>query len=319
MKRDSVFEYIKSSGVIGITFHTSPDGDSLGSALGLLICLRKLNKRAYIISKEKIPEVFKFLPCSSEIDGMVSEVLPNTDIVIALDCGNAERLNWNSKLEERRFKVINIDHHLSNAQYGDLNFIDVGKSSVGEMIFEIAKELKLPLDKDIATCLYTSILTDTGGFRHSNTTTTTHSIVSELVGYGIELSDIYRRIYENKRYSRIKLYGKVIEKLYLCHHNKVCIMEVNKEMLKEANEGNGDTSDLISIGMEIDEVEVAALFKESDDGIKVSLRSKYDFDVRKLAELFGGGGHVKAAGLHLKKSMEEAKRIVINEIEKGLI
>jgi phosphoesterase RecJ-like protein len=318
MKRDNVIEYIKNSEIVGITFHTSPDGDSLGSALGLLIALKRLNKKAYIISKEKLPETFRFLPYSSEITGNVSQIFPNTDTVVTLDCGNVERLNWESTLENRNFRVINIDHHLSNSQYGDINYVDTTKSSVGEIIYQLVKELEVDIDKELATCLYTSILTDTGGFRYSNTTTLTHSIVGELIGTGVEFSDIYRRIYEDKKYSRIKLYGKVIQKLYL-HNSKICIMEVSKEMLKETNEGNGDTSDLISIGMNIDEVEVAVLFKESDDGVKVSLRSKYDFDVRKLAEIFGGGGHAKAAGLHLRKSMDEAKRLVINEIEKGLI
>ena len=128
-----------------------------------------------------------------------------------------------------------------------------------------------------------------------------------------------REIYEDKKFGRIKLQGKVIEKLKLYHQNKICVMEITKDMLSSVNEENGDTSDLISIGMSIDEVEVAVLFKESDEGTKVSLRSKFDYDVRKLAEIFGGGGHTKAAGLYLNKPMEEVKAIVLDAIVRGMI
>jgi phosphoesterase RecJ-like protein len=319
MEINKIIKSIEDSRVIGITFHTSPDGDSLGSALGLLLALRKLNKKAYIISKEKLPLTFDFLPCSKEIDGNVSEALPLTDIVIALDCGNTDRLNWNCNIDDLNFKLLNLDHHLSNSHYGDINYVDSSKASVGEIIYALIKELQIPIDKDIAMCLYTSILTDTGGFRHSNTTKNTHSIASELVEFDIKFSDIYRIIYEDKKYSRVKLQGKVIEKLHLYHDNKICVMEVTKDMLGSVNEENSDTSDLISIGMSIDEVEIAVLFKEGDEGTKVSLRSKFDYDVRKLAELFGGGGHTKAAGLYLKKPIEEAKLIVLSTIEKGMI
>ena len=319
MEINKLIKAVEDSRNIGITFHTSPDGDSLGSALGLLIALRKLNKKAYIISKEKLPISFDYLPCSEEVSGTVSQVLPLTDAVIALDCGNSDRLNWDCNIEKRNFILVNLDHHLSNSNYGDINYIDTSKASVGEIIYEIVNKLKIPMDKDIATCLYTSILTDTGGFRHSNTTKNTHTIAAELIEFGVKFSDVFRKIFENKTFGRIKLQGKVIEKLKLYHENKICVMEITKEMLSSVNEENGDTSDLITIGMSIDEVEVAVLFKESDEGTKVSLRSKFDYDVRKLAETFGGGGHTKAAGLYLNKPMEEVKVIVLDAIVKGMI
>lgn len=316
---DDIVKLIEKSRLIGITYHTSPDGDSLGSALALHIGLRQKRINSYIISKDKAPESFYFLPYINEVQSTSANVQPNTDCVICLDCGNTERLNGNIELINRDYVLINIDHHVSNNLYGDLNYVDIKRAAVGEIIYDLLKRLDVVLDMDICTNLYTSILTDTGGFKHSNTTAVTHSIAGELVESGIQFSEIYRKIYENKRYSRIKLYGKIIEAMFLLYNNKLCVMELKKDILRTLNEEAGDTSDLISIGMEIDEVEVAALFKETDDGTKISLRSRSNIDVRKIAEFYGGGGHSKASGIHLDKPIEEAKEIIINHIKKELI
>ena len=174
MKINEIINRIKLFKKIAITFHTSPDGDSLGSALALLIGLRKLKKEVYIISKEVIPQTFLFLPCSNEINGETSEPLKDTECVIVLDCGDFKRINANLCMQNRKFELINIDHHLSNDLYGDLNFVDTSASAVGEIVYEVLRLLDVEIDKEISTCLYTSLLTDTGSFRHSNTTAVTH-------------------------------------------------------------------------------------------------------------------------------------------------
>jgi Exopolyphosphatase-related proteins len=308
---------LMSKNLIGITFHLSPDGDSLGSALALMLGLRSFNKEVYIISKEKAPEEYGFLPSVHEIDGNTSEVKENTDCLICLDCGNIERLNLHMK--SKFYEIINIDHHLSNDKYGDINYIDTKASAVGEIIYSLLNKMNIEIDKNIAACMYTSIVTDCGSFKYSNTTSNTHSIAGDLISKGIDFSEIHRLIYENKKYDKIKLLGSVINEMYLCLDNKVCMMEVNKKMLSELNIEQADTSGIISLGLEIDQVEIAILFKEVDDGVKVSIRSKYDFDVRKIAEYFGGGGHKKASGFMVFKPLLEAKNVVINLIEKELI
>lgn len=319
MIMNDIISTIRKSNKIGVTFHLSPDGDALGSSLALMQSLKKLGKDCYIISKEKIPEVYNFLPYADEINMSIGEVLDETDCVIVLDCGNLERIAGDLKLKSKHYVLINMDHHLSNDLYGDLNFVDTNAAAVGEIIYQIIRLMGIVMDKDMATCMYTSLVTDTGGFKYSNTTSVTHTIAGDLINIGIDFSDIHRIIFENKKYERVKLYAKAIDTINLMFDNKLCVMEVTKKMLNEVGVEPSDTSDIVSIGMGIDVVEVCALLKESDGGIKVSLRSKKDLDVRKIAESFGGGGHTKAAGLFLKTSLDEAKNIIIKAVEKELI
>lgn len=316
---NSIIKKIHESKNIGITCHTSPDGDSLGSSLALLQGLLNIGKNAYIISKEPLPITFNFLPFSEKISEDLNCVLENTDTIIVLDCGNVERINANLNIQDRSYTLINIDHHISNDNYGDLNYVDTKASAVAEIIYEILNLLNVSINKEIATCLYTSILTDTGSFRHSNTTKQTHEIAGSLVSTGINFSDIHRNIFENISFERLKLHGKVIQNIRLELNNKLCIMEITKDMLKEFDLEKTDSSDIVNIGMQIDTVEVAVLIKESDDLTKVSLRSKHIVDVREIAEIFDGGGHIKAAGFSTNKSLEETKNILINVIEKELI
>lgn len=316
---NSVIEAINKSKKIGITCHVSPDGDALGSSLALMQGLLKLNKEAYIMSKEFLPETFEYLPFSNEVSKNIDHILENTDTIIVLDCGNIDRINANLELSNREYTLINIDHHLSNDLYGDINYVNTDAAAVAEIIYEILNIMHIKIDEDIAACLYTSLVTDTGSFKHSNTTDLTHKIAGYLINTGIDFSQIHRNIFENVKYSRIKLQGRVIENMYLIYDEKICIMELTQEMLNEFNINNGDSSDIISLGTKIDTVEVAILLKETEEGVKVSLRSKNIVDVRKIAEKFGGGGHVRAAGFASQKSLKEIKKIIIEDIEKELI
>lgn len=319
MSMNDILYNLEKSSVIGITFHVSPDGDSLGSALALLLGLRKLNKKVYIISRDKLPKMYSFLPGGHLINEAVSTISKGTDCVVALDCGNAERLNGEFDICRKEYTLLNIDHHLSNDLYGDINYVDTNSSAVGEIIYELLKAMGIEIDKDIATCLYTSIVTDCGSFSFSNTTSVTHSIAGDLIDTGIDFTEIHRKVYNNKEFNRIKLLGKVINNMYLKFNNKLCIMEITRKMVSGLDGDISDSSDVISIGIDIDTVEVAALFKEKDNNIKVSLRSKYEVDVRKIAENFGGGGHTKAAGFTMEGPLDEVRQIVIEHIEKELI
>ncbi len=319
MKINEIINKIKLFKKIAITFHTSADGDSLGSALALLIGLRKLNKEVYIISKEVIPQTFLFLPFSNEINGETSEPLKDTECVIVLDCGDFKRINANLTLENRKFELINMDHHLSNDLYGDLNFVDTSASAVAEIVHEVLRLLDVKLDRAISTCLYTSLLTDTGSFRHSNTTAVTHGIAGELINTGIDFSNIHRIIFENKKFEKIKFYGEVINNMTTELDGKVCIMYISKNVLEKYNLVSSDTSDVITFGASIDTVEVTALIKEAENGVKVSLRSKSLVDVSKIAEGFNGGGHIRASGFFTEGSFDDTKAKLMEILEKELI
>jgi phosphoesterase RecJ-like protein len=319
MKIDEVVSKINLFKKIAITFHTSIDGDCIGSALALLMGLRKLNKQVYIISKEVIPETFKFLSCSSEINGETIEPLEETECVIVLDCGDFKRVNADICLENKKFELINLDHHLSNEFYGDLNFVDTSASAAAEIVYEVLRLLDIKLDKDISTCLYTSLLTDTGSFRHSSTTALTHAIAGQLINTGIDFSNIHRIVFENKKFEKIKFYGEVINNMTLELDGKVCIMYIPKNIIEKYNLISGDTSDVITFGSSIDTVEVTMLIKEATDGVKVSLRSKSLVNVSKVAEGFNGGGHIRAAGFFTEANFEDTKVKLIEILEKELI
>ena len=323
MTLSQIAEYILKGKKIGITYHVSPDGDAVGSVLALLNGLKSLNKNCYVISKDSLSDNLKFLKGSEEILGNVVEATNDTDIVVVLDCGNLERVSAN--LKKFTGTIVNIDHHLSNDKYGDINYIDSNAAATAEIVFELLNLMGINFDeansviKDIGTCMYTSIVTDTGGYRHSNVTERTHKISATLKKIGVDNTFIYQSLFDNKDFSRIKLIGKALSNMQLILNGKVALLELDKAFTEDLGIDIGDTSDIISYGLQIKGVEVTLLLKEVEDGVKASLRAKSYVDVRKIAEVFGGGGHIRASGIKIKNmSMEEAKYEILNEIQKEL-
>ena len=307
---------------IGLSFHTSPDGDAIGSTLSLLNALRYIGKDAYVISRDVIPDNFSCLSFSEEIDGETTKPDKNTDLVIILDCGNVERIS--ADLSDYKGMIIDLDHHVSNENYGHINFVDSKAAATCELSYLLIKELGVDFKEKnsetiaIGSAVYTGLVTDTGSFRHSNVTKRTHTIAAELIDAGIENSKIHSSLFDNKPFEKVKLMGAVLSNIELALDNKVAILSIPKGMLESFNLPNADTSDIISIGLGIKGVEVSMMLKEVE-GTKSSLRSKNDVDVRKVAEVFGGGGHVKAAGLMQKNiDLETAKENLLQELKKEL-
>ena len=184
MTLSQIAKFILESKKIGITYHVSPDGDAVGSVLALFNALKSLNKDCYILSKDTLSDNLKFLKGSDEVTGEITEPDDETDIVVVLDCGNLERVSANFK--KFTGTIVNIDHHLSNDKYGDINYIDSNAAATAEIVFELLNLMGINFDeansviKDIGTCMYTSIVTDTGGYRHSNVTERTHKISATL-------------------------------------------------------------------------------------------------------------------------------------------
>jgi phosphoesterase RecJ-like protein len=324
MNFKAVKEEILKSKRIGLSFHTSPDGDAIGSILSLLNTLRYLGKDSYIISRDVISDNFSFLSLSNEINGDILEPKANTDLVIVLDCGNFDRISAN--LSNYNGKIINIDHHISNEKYGFINYVDVNAAATCEISYLLIKELgidfndKTDIEIAIGNAVYTGILTDTGSFRHSNVTSRTHTIASELIELGVDNSKIHSNLFDNKPFNKVKLMGSVLSNIELVLDNKVAVLQIPKGMLEDFNLINTDTSDIISVGLAIKGVEVSMLLKEVEDGVKGSLRSKNYVDVRKVAEVYGGGGHIKAAGvmqrdLDIKAAKENLLKTLKEEMQ----
>lgn len=317
---NSIAKEIMKSNNIVITFHTSPDGDSLGSANALYLGIKSLGKKCEILSKEKVKEPFSYLSSiSNEMEKEKSIPSNEVDLVIVLDCGDVKRINADLDFINRKYKIINIDHHMSNEKYGDFNYVDTTAAAVGEIIYKLLKELKVDITKEMAESMYTSILTDTGSFRHSNTTKITHNIAGDIIDTGINFSEIHRKVFDNKTFEKIKFYGKVIDTMTLeCNGNAV-FMEITKNMIEELNLQNEDTGDVLTFGNKVNSSDVTVLLKEADEGTKVSLRSKEKVDVRSIAEKFNGGGHIRAAGFLVKDDIKEIKEKLISILKEELM
>lgn len=323
MSLTNIKDILLSAKKIGITFHVSPDGDAAGSVLALYNGLKCLNKDCYILSKEPLSDNLKFLMSSEEITGDMQAPSEDTDVVIVLDCGNLERAN--ADLSNFTGTLLNVDHHLSNDMYGQENYVDTNASATAEIVFELLNLMGYKfseddeISKEIGTCIYTSLVTDTGCFRHSNVTYKTLEIASALRKIGVNNTYIYSSLFDNKDFNRIKFVGSVISRMKLVLNDKVALIELPMSLGEEFGMEIGDTSDIISYGLQIKGVEVTLLVKEVEGGAKASLRAKNDVDVRKIAENFGGGGHTKAAGVSMKGvTLTEARDKLLEKIEEEL-
>ncbi|WIV10904.1 bifunctional oligoribonuclease/PAP phosphatase NrnA [Proteiniborus sp. MB09-C3] len=303
---------------ICIVSHVNPDGDSIGSVLALGLALKRNGYRNItMLIPDEIPNNLMFLLGIDLIQKEIS--VEKIDLLIALDCGDMERIGINKALLESIDFIINIDHHVTNKGFGDINVVDPCSSSTGEMIYRFLELMKVKLDKDIATSLYVAISTDTGSFKYDNTTPVTHMIVSGLLNIGIDINLININLYQSRSIEKTNLLIASLNTLELLKHKKIALVVVTREMIRKCNATINDADIIIDFIRDIDGVEIACIIKEIDDKlIKVSFRSKNYADVSVIAKNFNGGGHVKASGCTLYSSIEEGKILILEEIEKAL-
>lgn len=320
LKSDSLREAvdkIKKSNSICLISHINPDGDSIGSLLGLGIALSHFKDKKITLAKvDEVPKKYRFLPQIDHLQKVdENEVF---DLVITLDCSDLYRLGpWKYIADSTDF-IINIDHHKSNDYFGNINIIDANMSSTGELVYYLLKEMNLDINTEIATSLYVSISTDTGSFKYDNTSPSTHEVTAELLKMGIDINRITTEVYQSKSLVKTKLLVRSLSDMEMHLDNKIGIATVTKDMIEECNATIQDVDGIIEAIRDIDGVEVACILKEvNQEEMKVGFRSKRDIDVARIAETFKGGGHKKASGCTVYKRMEEAKKEVIDEIIKA--
>ena len=311
---EKAIKLIKKSEKIYICSHVQPDGDNIGSTLALGMAIKKINKNVKVLKVDDIPSDYKFLPNVDLIKKYDKE--EDIDLFIALDSSDMERLGVGKEFAKNAKNIINIDHHITNNNFGDINIVSPSSAATGELIYEFIRQMKVDMDKNIATCLYTAISTDTGSFIYSNTTYITHLIVAELLKTGIDISYININLYQKRSMERTRLIINVLNDMEICLDGKIGIVTVTQDILKSNNAKMEDTEGIISFVRDIDSVEVACLLKEVDKNeIKVSLRSKEKIDVSKISSKFNGGGHIRAAGCTLFTEIDNAKELILKEIE----
>lgn len=304
-----------------ITSHVNLEGDSLGSQLAMANLLKSLGKEFVIFDHDRVPSHYQFLPNVNRVRNDINRQEKKFDAAIVLDCPN---LNRTGKVKEAVKKVgyiINIDHHISNENFGNINWVEKDVSSVGEMIHALYKKIGSPLTKEAALYLYIAILTDTGSFNYSNTSSATHEIVSELLGFGIAPGDISESIYQNKPLGDVKLLGKAISSLKVVFGGKVAYMVIRSNLLKATKTGPASCENFVNVARSVKGVEVAVFFREDmkqKNFFHASFRSNRDADVNKIAGYFGGGGHKKASGCAIKGSLGKVKKMVLGRIKDEL-
>lgn len=310
---------IESNDNFAILPHVSADGDSIGSSLGLLLMLRKLGKKATVLLEEEPAEVFKFMPEFSNLKIYDESIGYTFDCVIALDTGDLKRLGNRLSVFESCAETANIDHHPTNTAFAKYNYTDAGASAVAEIMWDLSKLVGVEMDADIAACLYTSIMTDTGGFRYSNTSAKTHEIAAEMIKLGVKIDKISSSVFESNTVSRLKLVGLVLNTLEMYFDNRLALISVTREMLEKASATDEDAEGLVNYAKGIMGAEVGILIKEAKDGVRVNYRSKEYVDVAQIASTLGGGGHVRAAGCTLEMGINEAKAKILDIFKKVFV
>jgi phosphoesterase RecJ-like protein len=317
----SITKAIKKFNRFLITSHVNLEGDSLGSQLAMANLLKCLGKDFVIFDDSKPPGHYRFLPHVELVRDKLDMKKGEFDAAIVLDCPNLARTGKVKKAVKSIGYIINIDHHVSNERFGNVNWIEKDASSVGEMVYKLYKKLNCGITKEIALHIYIAILTDTGSFNYSNTSGATHEIVGELLGYGIEPYDISKSVYENKTPGDIKLLAKALSSLNVIEKGKIAYIVVRKKLLKETKARESSCDNFISFARSINGVEAAVFFREDikkGNLFHVSFRSSGPMDVNKVAASFGGGGHKRASGCIMRGSLEEIKRKVLKKLKSEL-
>ena len=309
---------IKKSKNILLVSHINPDGDTLGAMCGMYnLIADNYKKYCEMVIVSKLPAVYEFLPNIQNakfIEDM--DLSREYDLVINLDVASIDRCADAKKLFDKAVNTVNIDHHETNNSYGDINIIDPFASATGEIIFEIAKELNWSIKKNSAICLYTAILTDTGGFKFSNTSSKTMNYAGELISYGVEPSYIYQKCYESQSKDMVLFQCYCINKAKFVNDDKIAYTVVYKKDLEKFNYNGDDFTDGLTEKLRaIKTTEVAFVVKELNSCTsKLSMRSK-QHDIAKVCSSFGGGGHKLAAGAVIKANVETAVKMILNELK----
>ena len=310
-----VVELIERKQRFMITSHVRPDGDGLGSGLALYCILKRLGKQADVVLRDRVPPAYTVLP-GSDLVLVQPDVTDAYDAAFIIECSDVERPGLPSL---RNQFVVNIDHHSTTVPFGDINWIDSTAAAVGEMIYNLCKALGVEVTKDIAECIYTALLTDTGSFHFSNTTERTLKIASELVRCGVEPARISQALFYSYPFSRIRLLGMVLSTIERDESGRIAWITLDRETTCQAEASEEESDGIVNHALSIDEVEAVAFFKELATGVyRVSLRSKGKSNVAKVAETFGGGGHRNAAGCRIEGSFEDIRRRVIEGLQNAI-
>ena len=299
-----------------ITSHARPDGDSIGSQLAMAYALEALGKDVRLVNADPAPQHYMEFPGLDRIEIARSVERSDADAVIVMESGDLKRTGVDGL--EGRF-TINIDHHQGNTFYGSLNWVDESAAACGEMVFDLIETLGVPLTIEIATHVYLAILTDTGSFHYSNITPKTFDVCRQLVSAGVSPAAMARRVFDQNSFGKLRLIGALLAEMDLLADGRLAAMYLNDDIMNATGTTYNDTEGLINLPLTAREIQAVVFFKLGADGdIHVSMRSKYDVDVRAIAARHGGGGHKNAAGFKLKGPLSAVRDGILRELDAAI-
>ncbi len=316
-----IIEKIKNTDDIVLFVHENPDGDAIGSILSMGHALKNMGKKveAYV---EFIPSNMTFLTEKADFlktyDSL--DLTRVYNLAIAIDCGDKTRMGFGEQVFDKALFTINIDHHITNDSFGNLNYIEPDSAAADELIYLLLKEAGFNITKEIAETLYLGLLTDTGCFKHSNTTPRTFLVAGELLKTGIDISYITHKVFNETTVDRTKCLAKVLSSLTMELDGKVGILTLTLDELKKYNVDAQELEGMVDFARDIKGAEIGMFIKPKDETeYKVSLRSNNYYNVSDLATNFGGGGHERAAGCRFRNmTIEEIKETLLNKIKETL-
>ena len=310
-----VVELIENKQKFGITTHIKPDGDGVGSSLGLCWLLRSLGKSAEVVVRGEVPLAYRSLPGADEIRD-IEKIDTDYDAVFVIECSDVHRPGI-AGLDDQF--TVNIDHHATSEHFGTVNWIDSTASAVGEMIYNLVKAIGGRVTREIAECVYMALVTDTGSFHFSNTTDRTLKVASELIKAGAKPAAISEAVYNNYPWSRIELMRQVLGTVRRDESGKVASLRQTLKMREQAGAVDGDNNGFVNIPLAAREILACVYMREVGENVyRVSLRSKGDINVAKVAERWSGGGHRNAAGLRIEGEWDEKERELVEAVREAV-
>lgn len=316
-RMEDVGRLIRSKKTFVLTTHVNPDGDGLGAQSALYVALKRLGKKVHVVNHDPLPPRYFFLPFANAY--RQSDKIPPHDVCVVMDAGDFTRIREGVRREE--FKIlVNIDHHYSNNYYGDYNLVMPKVAATGEVVYRLIQQLKVKIDKPITESIYVSLVTDTGGFRNSNTTPDALRLAAELMEKGANASEVNRKIFSGISKEAMELNRVSLGKIKLYDAGQIGTMTLSQSDLKKTGAVDDDTENLVNQIGKIDTVKISAFLKERTDGrVKLSLRSGSEkVNVANIAKHFQGGGHAYAAGAVLAGPLKTALENVLKVSKKFL-
>lgn len=305
-----------------VVSHVQPDGDAISSTLAIGWLLQQWKKSFVMVNEHGVPSKLQYLPLSGCIHSATSfetNVSQQFEMVICVDCADYTRIGQITHWIASNARMVNIDHHSSNNHYGEIAAIQENAAATVEIIFELLNIGEVQFDQEIATILYTGLLTDTGGFRYHNTTARTLKIAAELLQYGINGPQIADRLLEHMSFARIQLLKSSLARLTFSEDKKIGWLFITLADMQVTGAKDEDLEGLVNYACNVEGIEVGLLFKQiTDMTVKVSMRSKGEINVAMLAQQFNGGGHIRAAGCQVTGELDEVMMIVIQRVKQAL-